>query len=273
MTAAGIFLTHQVSPRIRRHFARLRRESGHLVTWHFVHSVDSGPRPKAPFSYEDPAEVMARRYRETVANGGVYGGYLDTLFVPVLRALPAEQMWLMEYDVDYSGSWDELFAEFADNESDLLATSVMTKAEQPDWPYWRSAGSPDWVREDQLTRSLDPLMRVSRRLLNIYAVAMADARWQGNYEYTLSTIAVASGARVEDLGNQGSFTPPERRGRVYVGKSPAGTPDDMTFRFRPSRRRYFHEAPARFERPHMLYHPVKPGVANLKSPPVEGPAG
>jgi len=272
VTAAGIFLTHEVSPRIRRHFRRLRRESGHLVTWHFVHSVDTGPRPRAPFSYEDPAEVMARRYRETVANGGVYGGYLDTLFVPVLRALPADHLWLMEYDVDYSGSWEELFEEFADNEADLLATSVMTKAEQPDWPWWRTAGAPDWVREEQLTRSMDPLMRVSRQLLNTYAVAMADGQWQGIYEYTLATIAVVSGAQVEDLGNQGSFTPPQRRGRIYVGKSPAGTPDDMTFRFRPSRRRYFHEAPDRFQRPHMLYHPVKPGVADLKNPPLEGPS-
>ena len=62
MTAAGIFLTHQESPRIRRHFERLVEESGPLITWHFVLSRDPFPRPDAPFSYPDPAEVLPARY-------------------------------------------------------------------------------------------------------------------------------------------------------------------------------------------------------------------
>jgi hypothetical protein len=110
-------------------------------------------------------------------------------------------------------------------------------------------------------------MRLSQRLLNSYAVAMSDRDWQGNYEWILPTVAVVSGARVEDLGNQGSFTPAERRGRIYTGKSPAGEPAQMSFRFRPSRPRYFHEAPGDFEVPHLLYHPIKPGTGTVRHPP------
>ena len=113
MTSAGIFLTHQRSPRIRRHFRRLVAESGHLVTWHFVFNPDTGARPKAPFAYEDPAQVLAGRYRAMVRNGGIQGGYLDTLLIPVLRALPADHLWVIEYDVDYAGRWDDLFGQFA----------------------------------------------------------------------------------------------------------------------------------------------------------------
>jgi hypothetical protein len=268
MPAAGIFLCHHRSPRIRRHFERLVEESGHLVTWHFVFSPDSGARPEAPFAYEDPAEVMGTRYAAMVRHGGVEGGYLDALFVPVLRALPGDRLWLIEYDVDYAGRWSELFEEFADNDADLLTTTVMSRHEHPRWPHWETAHAPAWVPEDRIVRSLNPLMRVSRDLLTTYALAMADEEWRGNYEFTLPTVAVASGARVEDLGSTGSFTPPERRSRIYVGKSSetasAPAADGLTFRFRPARPHYFHEDPDAFEIPRMVYHPVKPGVRAWK---------
>jgi hypothetical protein len=260
MMAEGIFLTHQRSARILRHFQRLVKESGHLITWHFVFSQDTGARPRAPFVYEDPAQVLAARYSAMVRHGGVQGGYLDTLMVPVLRALPADHAWVFEYDVDYAGNWEDLFEQFADNDADLLTTTLMYRAEQPQWSHWNWAKAPDWVREDQMVRSLNPLMRVSRRLLSTYAVAMADEHWQGHYEFTLPTSALVSGARIEDLGNQGSFTPAERRSQIYVGKSPAGRPEALTFGFRPVRDQYFHESPESFPTPGMVYHPVKPDV-------------
>ncbi len=260
MKAEGIFLTHRSSPRIRRHFERLVRESGDLVTWHFVFSTDPGARPRAPFAYQDPAQVLAGRYRAMVRHGGVQGGYLDTLLVPVLRALRGDHVWAIEYDVDYTGRWDELFGQFVDNDADLLTTTLLYRSQDPDWSHWPRSQAPSWVRDDQWVHSLNPLMRISRGLLNSYAVAMADEEWQGHYEYTLPTSALASGARIEDLGNDGPFTPEERRSRIYVGKTPAGRPDGLTFGFRPVRRRYFHESPESFERPGMVYHPVKPGV-------------
>ena len=260
MTAAGIFFTHVRSPRVRRHFRRLVAESGSLVTWHFVFNPDSGARPKAPFAYDDPADVMANRYRAMERNGGVQGGYLDTAIVPCLRALRADHLWVMEYDVDFAGRWDDLFATYRDNDADLLTTTLMYRSQSADWPHWKTAAAPPWVPEAGMVRALHPLMRVSRELVNWYAVAMADVDWDGHYEFTLPTSALAGGARIEDLGGDGPFTPESRRGRVYVGRTPAGPPADPTFAFRPVRSRYFHEAPERFERRGLLYHPVKPGV-------------
>jgi hypothetical protein len=66
---------------------------------------------------------------------------------------------------------------------------------------------------------------------------------------------------VADLGGEGSFVPSGRERTVYVGKSPAGRPKDLTFGFRPVRDHYFHERPDSFEQPGLLYHPVKPDVA------------
>ena len=95
MTAAGIFLTHLESPRIRRHFERLVAETGSLITWHFVLSRDPFPHPEVPYTYPDPASVLPARYAAMTEHGGVQGGYLDTLLVPVLSGLDADQLWLL----------------------------------------------------------------------------------------------------------------------------------------------------------------------------------
>jgi len=261
VTAGGIFLTHQDSPRIRRHLDRLIEESGSLVTWHLVLSHDAFPRPEAPFPYDDPADVMPGRYRLMEEHGGVQGGYLDTLFVPVLRGLDADHVWLIEYDVDFAGRWGDLFDRYADNDADLLTTTVMYRHEQPRWNRWRAARAPAHIPQERWVRSLNPLMRLSRRLLDAYPAAMADEAWRGHYEFTVTTAAMDAGLVIEDFGGEGSFVPAGHERSVYVGKSPAGRPDDLTFGFRPVRHDYFHERPEAFERPGLLYHPVKPGVA------------
>ena len=101
---------------------------------------------------------------------------------------------------------------------------------------------------------------INRPVLDAYARAVADPRWQGHYEFILPTVAKRAGLRVEDLGGEGSFVPPGRERSVYVGKSPQGRPPDLTFGFRPPRHDYFHEKPGTFPQHGMLYHPVKPGV-------------
>jgi hypothetical protein len=279
VTAAGIFLTHRESPRIRAHFDRLVDESGDLVTWHLVRSPDPFPRPVTTFRYPDPEQVLPARYRAMAEHGGVQGGYLDTLLVPVLTGLAdvdsADHLWVCEYDVDFAGRWGDLFTRYADNDADLLTTTILFRHEQPRWPWWRTAAAPPDVRRERWERSLNPLMRLSRPLLATYADAIADARWQGHYEFTLTTAAVDAGLRLEDLGGEGSFVPVGRERSVYVGKSPAGRPRDLTFGFRPVRDHYFHEQPTAFEKPGMLYHPVKPGVAawNRETMNARGPAG
>ena len=261
MTAAGIFFTHLKRERVRRHFRRLVAETKGQVTWHFVYNPDAGARPHAPFVYDDPADVMTGRYGAMMRHGGIQGGFLDTALFPLLRALRASHLWVMEYDVDFAGPWNELFAQFADSDADLLTTMLTYREQCPDWANWRGATAPSWVAEDRMVRGLHPLMRLSRDLVNWYPAAMADSAWGGHYEFTLPTSALAAGARIEDLGGDGPFTPPERRGRTYLGNPPnGGRSDDATFVFRPARPRYFYEAPDDFDRPGLLYHPIKPGV-------------
>jgi hypothetical protein len=137
----------------------------------------------------------------------------------------------------------------------------MFRHEQPRWPWWRSAAAPPGVPPERWVRSLNPLLRLTRPVLDAYAEAVADPRWEGHYEFTLATAAREAGLRVEDLGGEGSFVPPGHERSVYVGKSPKGRPSDLTFGFRPVRDDYFHEKPGAFPQAGLLYHPVKPGVS------------
>ena len=204
--------------------------------------------------------MLPTRYRAMAEHGGVQGGYLDTLFVPVLRGLDADHLWLFEYDVDFAGPWGDLFSRFADTDADLLTTTLMYRHEQSTWLPWRIARSPAHIPQERWVRSLNPLMRVSRALLEAYVAAMTDDAWRGHYEFTLPTAALDAGLRIEDLGGEGSFVPPGHERSAYIGVSPAGKPADLTFGFRPVRHDYFHEKPEAFEKRGLLYHPVKPGV-------------
>src|SRR4029078_13149339 len=100
------------------------------------------PRPEAPFPYPDPEQVLPHRYRAMAEHGGVQGGYLDTLLVPVLGGLAADRLWVCEYDVDYAGRWGELFSRVADSDADVLTTTLMARHEQPRGRGWRTAAAP-----------------------------------------------------------------------------------------------------------------------------------
>jgi hypothetical protein len=41
--------------------------------------------------------------------------------------------WIVEYDVEFSGHWSELFNAFADNTSDLLCSRVHRHETSPTW--------------------------------------------------------------------------------------------------------------------------------------------
>ena len=261
MTVAGLFLSHVRSARIDRAFLRLVAETATLVDWYFVHNPTPGAHPETRFRHPDPGVVMPGRYGAMLAHGGVQDGYLDTLIIPCVLGLEARQVWCLEYDVDYSGRWSDFFAELAEDDADLLTSTVTTRAETPDWSKWPRASAPGWVDRAQHVRGFHPVLRLSRAFAEEYALMMADEDWQGHYEFTLPTAALASGARLADLGGHGSFTPPQRRGRIYTNN-----PDDYrlhpgSFVWRPSRPHYFHEEPSGSEQPGLLHHPVKADVS------------
>jgi hypothetical protein len=209
---------------------------------------------------------MPTRHGRVGSNGGVVGGYLDVVFIPCVLAVPARHVWVMEYDVDYSGSWHDFFSQFARVNADVLTTTLAHESDYPDWNWWAEASAPDWVDRADFVRGFHPLMRLSRRFAHRYAVMMADSSWRGHYEFTIPTAAVASGSSIEDLGGLGRFTP-EGRAINYVNEPSNLKLSPGTYVWRPARGKYFHEAPASFAEANQLYHPIKPDIAAWDTKP------
>ncbi|CAO3362671.1 hypothetical protein [Azospirillum palustre] len=263
---AGLFVCHVRSERIERHFRRLVDQTGHMIDWHFMFNPGNRAEPQVDFAYRPPDSCMPARYREMAAHGGVQRGYLDVAIIPCVLSLDADFVWVIEYDVDYSGDWAQLFDQFSRNASDLLTTTIQPLAASRNWYYWQSAAMPASVSPDLVHRAFHPIMRLSRHFARTYGLIMSVAGWRGHYEFTLPTVALAGGFTVEDIGGQGPLCPPARRGTNYEN-----TPQDECLRpgtliWRPSCPRYFAEDPSGFSRSNMIHHPVKPDVADWDMP-------
>ncbi len=265
----GLFFTHQRGERIERHFERLRVETQSLVDWHFVFNGGDGVSPTVDWSYRPASVDMPLRYQNFVSHGGVMGGYMDVAIIPLVVSCQGDFVWVMEYDVDYSGNWMEFFKQFQSNVADLLTTSLVDYQGSRDWFYWPTAQTPADVTSTRWHRAFHPIMRLSRKFAEWYRDEMAQRNWRGHYEFTLPTAALWAGFQVEDIGGDGAFCPPERLRRNYSNNPPDENLAPGTFVFRPARTAYFHESPGDFALSHQLYHPVKPDVPlwSLPEPP------
>jgi hypothetical protein len=267
--ASGLFLCHAPCDRVLAHYARLQAESAGLVDWTLV--IDHGhlDPPPADATFPHPAIVMPRRFATARAIGRLTAGagMMDTVIMPRVLAAPHEFVWALEFDVDYSGHWSDMFGRFAGNRADVLTTTLTPRAHCRDWCLWPTARAPADVPETEWCRSFNPILRVSRRFAAAYVAAVESGTWQGHNEFTIPTIARHLGLRIEDLAQARYMHPGTilKRALPYRGRPPLyhNTPTDPnlgpgTFIFRPSRPAYFHERPADFPEPDRLYHPIKP---------------
>jgi len=254
---SGLFLTHVTSPRIQNHFDRLVEQTRGLVDWHLVVNEGNLPNPRVDLPVAPAADVLPTRCRQMLENGGIQNGFADTLFIPCVLASPAPYVWVLEYDVDFSGDWSRLFRQFQNTPSDLLTTTVCLKGETPEWFHWRRTGAPPGVDSLHFYRAFMPIFRISQRLALAYGEATEDGGWEGHYEFTIPTVAHAAGFSVEDIvaGRPRSF----RWARYQNYENHPGNdwlrPGTMVWR--PSRPNYFFEAPNEFRKRNMLYHPIK----------------
>lgn len=254
----GLFVSHLDTVRIRAHFERLREQSADLVDWVFLLNPSALAEPRCESAWplrQHAATCLPGRYQRMIDDGGVLSGYMDMVLVPAALSAPSRHVWLIEYDVDYSGHWRDFFVQFRHNRADLLTTTVVRRDRCPEWFHWGSAVCPPAVRARQQFRAFLPLTRVSQRFLQHYCAQLADARWQGHYEFLFPSVAAHTGLRIEDLRRRRPWWgggPPN-----YLNQPRHGWLTPGTFLWRPSRAHYFHEAPQQFERLGMLHHPIK----------------
>jgi hypothetical protein len=122
--------------------------------------------------------------------------------------------WVMEYDVRFTGAWQDFFRHFAANRSDLLATTIFDYNFRPDWDNWGTLKSPRRVAEQEKVRALFPLYRLSNPALRALHESYRDG-WSGHYEVTIPTILKTRGFTLEDIGGSGSYVAAGNHNRFY----------------------------------------------------------
>jgi hypothetical protein len=251
MSQAVLFVSHLRTPRVLAHYERLRSEAGSVLPV-FLATDDERhgsaaplPGPAADFSV-NTAAIQA-------AFPGLYPDYepgrTDLIFMPMLmdpRLRAFDHVWVMKYDVDYSGHWADFFRRMQDRRGDVVATRITRRRRHPTWPHWRSFQPPSHVTERRQIYAFMPMVRFSRDFVPAYLDARNSGLWSGHYEAIVPSFALDAGFRVTDMGF-GPYGSLFRR-RLYHKRS---------FKFRPARHNYFHEVPSEFPFARELYHPVK----------------
>lgn len=274
---AAVFLTHLHDPVIDRHFLRLRAEaSGVLDVFRCTHVPPStdGPHEVLPGDFQvtdaEARRMLPLRHAERMLKGGnLIPGFADLAYMPLLLSVSMQRydhLWLVEYDVDYSGNWRTFFQTFSSYSADYLSTTIYPRQQDPEWMHWRWFRVAKEVSPEHHTRSFAPIVRFSRRMLAAYEEAMQQGTWGGHSEAIYPTLARFRGLLIRDLGGHGPFTSPP-----FIGRNYSNTPGDEalapgTFVARPALcSSYYEQAPDLFPQRDFLYHPVKPTKYSFKS--------
>ena len=266
-TDCAVFVTHIWSPRIARHFERLRREAGTVlpVFLAFHQTAPGAPLPEGVSADivvgdQDGARITPYRYEDHVGRGPLtMSGYVDMIWIAILlnpRLAAFERLWLIEYDVDFSGDWATFFRSADDYEGDLLAAYVRTRSEQPGWAHWSSLVQPEGAPPEP-TAAFLPISRYSRRLLETFRAVLSVAGWEGHLEVVLPSVAIAHNMSVAEIGGSGERAPLSRRGKHYWANFANSREPESTHRFPTYGVSYFVDRPRDFRFRDRIYHPIK----------------
>ena len=180
-------------------------------------------------------------------------GNEETMFLMFWDQYPDyDYYWFIEYDVEYTGDWWRFFKAFETSTADLLATSMVSYVDYPNWGLWKSLTPPAGVAlsDSEKVRSFLPVCRFSTGALEELRARLAEG-WSGHPEALTATLLKRAGHEIEDVGGDGEFVSSANRNRFY--KNNRFDPDLVpgTFVFRPKMRE-----PGTIA--NMLWHPVKP---------------
>lgn len=251
---AFLFLTHRRDEHVLAAFGHLARAAARHGPVHFLyHDRGDGAAlpphlPASTFRDDDLAALGVATFGDSLLPGNTH--------LPVLHFARSHpdftHLWVIEYDVRFSGDWDVLFRHFESCGSDLLTCHIRTQRDEPWWAWWGSAPDFQTLPRDAKLRAFCPIYRISAGALR-HVEAHQRAGGVGHYEHLLPTLLHRDGFTLRDFGGVGAFVAPGDWNRFYVDSRPfdrSGALRWGTMRYRP---------PIRWVGPwpNRLYHPVK----------------
>lgn len=256
---AVLLMTHFIDDMIVGQARRLAAEAGGrdvVVLLNETDDVNPSFRPPADLKVFGFTVETLRALGYPIKGRRIRDKDIELFSFTFWKAHPEyDRIWVIEYDVAFTGRWNTLFDRFGENDAALLATSLHRWAVNPDWPNWPSVRTPDGSPADltDYVRAFMPLYRLTREGYRALDSAYR-AGWDGFYEGIVPRILLDAGLAIEDIGGDGEFVTPANRGRFYSSNPADNTLAPGSFVYRPIR-------PAPGSEPDRLWHPVKPPAA------------
>lgn len=267
---AVLFTTHRLCPAVAGRYFALRREKPSSYDLFLALDLSAADEVEVERARElagdrlfgfRPSAVTDVDYPRPWAledRKGLVPGNLDLLHLHFARRHDAlDRLWIVEYDVCYTGDWGSLFGRFEQSRADVLGTTLRGFSACPGWHWWPSFRPSSKIPPREWLRGFFPILRVSRRALDAVDAAYREG-WSGHFEAVLPTVARSAGLEIEDIGGDGPFVEPDNRNRHYVNSPEREHLSPGTFAYRPARR-----FPGL--RRDKLWHPVKPTAGRLSS--------
>lgn len=192
---------------------------------------------------------------------------------PILRYHMFNQnydyLWLIEYDVRFTGDWNLFLDSYENDNADLLCCHLKLRSEEPNWYWWKSfdyrsnsslmdgcTELPIEAASNQGIKHLRCFLVVSR----FSKAAISDlikthsGKWLAHQEFIVPTSLFFNGFKVRDFNGRSFNCEPITRKRKFYSSS-SDLEGSMVYwgsvRFRPSFKTSGYKK-------NFLYHPVKP---------------
>jgi len=169
----------------------------------------------------------------------------------------SDYYWLIEYDVRYTGKWEQLFNNFSESSADFISSYIYHYPDEPSFYWWGLDNPGEEIPLLNRVRSFNPIYRISARALNFLDSELKKG-WRGHYEVVIPTLLYHSDDfEILDFGGAGKFA--KQRNKFYTSRT------DKHGKITSGTMRYIPAASSAGFRPNKIYHPVKEnGISRMR---------
>ena len=155
--------------------------------------------------------------------------------------------WFIEYDVEFTATWDVLMDAYAAHPADFIASHIFYYEEDMSWSWCRRCNHVGYPL-GQCLRAFHPICRYSHAALD-YIHHYQLAGYAAHSELLIPTCLYNAHFQLLDMGGEGSFVEEGGKERFYIYNEQI-----KTMRYRP----VFNESESQlFSLEAKLFHPVK----------------
>lgn len=162
--------------------------------------------------------------------------------------------WIIEYDVLYSGNWENLFGYFKNDDADFISSHIERRnINNEEWCWWNSMHSNSMhpTHTNTQIKSFNPICRLSNSAMFFLDRLLTNKENYGFCEVFIATAMHWRQLKIEDFGGIGEFVTTVNKNKFYV--QGVGV-NNGTIRWRPV---FSHEEIQALGITNKLFHPVK----------------